>query len=295
MQKASKLYIIGNGFDIIHGMKTKYQDFFNWLLISGRLYVIEELQSVYNIEEDGEFLLWSNFEDALGKYDINVASEWSFENLNIVEISIGNQKVSCPSLFLETQLDDIVNDVFTKWVGQIPLSIERKLELPQDALYFTFNYTDTLEKLYNISQNSVLHIHGRLNNGDHLIIGHNNYREPLDFWDDSITFRENNERIQRIVNMNNLCKPIVENLNLHKAFFDAMATVEYVEIIGHSCAEIDYPYFKRIRESVADDAKWVFNPYSADDAKRVNELIGYLQLKGNIFVKQSTCRERMIL
>lgn len=95
--------------------------------------------------------------------------------------------------------------------------------------------------------------------------------------------------------MNNLCKPIVENLNLHKAFFDAMATVEYVEIIGHSCAEIDYPYFKRIRESVADDAKWVFNPYSADDAKRVNELIGYLQLKGNIFVKQLTCRERMIL
>ena len=295
MQKASKLYIIGNGFDIMHGMKTKYQDFYNWLLISERLYVIEGLQSVYSVEEDGEFLLWSNFEDALGKYDINVASEWSFENLNIAEISIGNPKVSYPPLFLETQLDDIVNDVFTKWVGQIPLSIERKLELPQDALYFTFNYTDTLEKLYNISQNSVLHIHGRLNNGDHLIIGHNNYREPLDFWDDSITFRENNERIQRIVNMNNLCKPIVENLNLHKAFFDAMATVEYVEIIGHSCAEIDYPYFKRIRESVDDDAKWVFNPYSADDEKRVNELIGYLQLKGNIYVKQSTCRESMIL
>lgn len=174
MQKACKLYIIGNGFDIMHGMKTKYQDFYNWLLIPERLYVIEELQSVYSVEEDGEFLLWSNFEDALGKYDINVASEWSFENLNIAEISIGNQKVSCPSLFLETQLDDIVNDVFTKWVGQILLSIERKLELPQDALYFTFNYTDTLEKLYNISQNSVLNIHGRLNNGDHLIIGHNN-------------------------------------------------------------------------------------------------------------------------
>ena len=100
----------------MHGMKTKYQDFYNWLLISGRLYVIEELQSVYSVEEDGEFLLWSNFEDALGKYDINVASEWSFENLNIAEISIGNQKVSYPPLFLETQLDDIVNDVFTKWV-----------------------------------------------------------------------------------------------------------------------------------------------------------------------------------
>ena len=74
----------------MHGMKTKYQDFYNWLLISGRLYVIEELQSVYSVEEDGEFLLWSNFEDALGKYDINVASEWSFENLNIAEISIGS-------------------------------------------------------------------------------------------------------------------------------------------------------------------------------------------------------------
>lgn len=176
--KASKLYIIGNGFDIMHGMKTKYRDFYNWLLISGRLYIIEELQSVYNIEEDGEYLLWYNFEDALGKYDINVALEWSFENLNIAEIPIGNQKVSYPSLFLETQLDDIVNDVFPKWVREIPLSTERKLELPQDALYFTFNYTDTLEQLYGISQKNVLHIHGRSNSVDHLIIGHNNFRDP---------------------------------------------------------------------------------------------------------------------
>ena len=81
--------------------------------------------------------------------------------------------------------------------------------------------------------------------------------------------------------MNNLCKPIVENLNLHKDFFDNMANVECVEIIGHSCAEIDYPYFKRIRESIDNDAKWVFNPYSTDDAKRVNDLIGYLQIQGN--------------
>ena len=281
MRRVSKLYIIGNGIDIMHGMKTRYQDFYNWLLISGRLYIVEELQSVYNTKENGEYLLWSNFEDALGKYDLNVALEWSFEKLNIAEISVAGQIHSYPSLFLETQLDDMVNNVLPKWVGQIRLSTERKLELPKDALYFTFNYTDTLEQLYGISQKSILHIHGRLNNGDHLIIGHNNYREPLDYWDDSKTFRENNERIQRIVNMNNLCKPIVENLNLHKDFFDTMANVECVEIIGHSCAEIDYPYFKRIRESIDNDAKWVFNPYSTDDAKRVNDLIGYLQIQGN--------------
>ena len=134
MRRVSKLYIVGNGFDIMHGMKTRYQDFYNWLLISGRLYIIKELQSVYNTKENGEYLLWSNFEDALGKYDINVALEWSFENLNIAEISVAGQIHSYPSLFLETQLDDMINNVLPKWVGQIPLSTERKLELPKDAL-----------------------------------------------------------------------------------------------------------------------------------------------------------------
>lgn len=35
-----KLYITGNGFDIEHGMYTRYSDFKNWLMESGRFNVI---------------------------------------------------------------------------------------------------------------------------------------------------------------------------------------------------------------------------------------------------------------
>lgn len=62
-----KLYIIGNGFDLIHGMKTSYSDFKDWLLSVGYIEILEELQSIYKIQENDEFLLWSDFEKALGE------------------------------------------------------------------------------------------------------------------------------------------------------------------------------------------------------------------------------------
>lgn len=38
--KEECLYIIGNGFDLKHGMSTKYSDFKRWLFDNGRIDVI---------------------------------------------------------------------------------------------------------------------------------------------------------------------------------------------------------------------------------------------------------------
>ena len=40
--------------------------------------------------------------------------------------------------------------------------------------FLTFNYTDTLECVYGIDAEKVLHFHGRAASGDELIVGHNN-------------------------------------------------------------------------------------------------------------------------
>ena len=79
------LYIIGNGFDLAHGMATRYSDFKQWLIENGRIDVIHELESAFPVQKDNEFLLWSDFEKALGLYDINKVVNWSwdvvFENI----------------------------------------------------------------------------------------------------------------------------------------------------------------------------------------------------------------------
>lgn len=63
------LHIIGNGFDLHHGLKTSYGDFRNWLENndSGLLTNINFYYGGQGYNKDGKDLLWVNFEDMLGQ------------------------------------------------------------------------------------------------------------------------------------------------------------------------------------------------------------------------------------
>lgn len=269
----SELYIIGNGFDRAHGMPTEYVDFRRWLLKNNRFDVIQELQSAYPTKIKDDYLLWSEFEKALGEYDIDTVINWSLESLFLTEISLGNQLFN--NSFIDTQLPDIIDEAFTKWVRSILIATVKTYDnLPQDALYLTFNYTDTLEQLYHIPEQQILHIHGRAIKGDKLIVGHNRQINPADYWDDNIEMRKNNERMQRLTDMNTLCKPVFELIERNKCFFEGLVNIKDIHIIGHSCEIVDYPYFRKVKESVPTDAWWHFNPYDMeDDVRRINLLI----------------------
>lgn len=266
------LYIIGNGFDLAHGMKTRYADFKQWLIENNRIDVIHELQSAYPARIGNDFLLWSDFEIALGQYDIKKVINWSWEDLFLTTVSIGGQRFDSPQFFLDAQLNDIINGAFSAWAKQIPLAENSVYTLPEDALYLTFNYTDTLETLYGIPDKQVLHIHGRASTGDKLIVGHNRMIDSGEYWDDRIELRENNERMQRLWNMNDLCKPFDKIIESNESFFGQMKDVRDVHIIGHSCGEIDYPYFRKIKVSVSEKAQWHFNPHCEEDERRIEKI-----------------------
>ena len=274
------LYIIGNGFDLAHGMPTRYGDFKRWLIENGRIDVIHELESAFPVQKDNEFLLWSDFEKALGLYDINKVVNWSWDDLYLTEFSIGGQIFGAPDFFLNTQIPDILNEAFTKWSHSIPLATTPKdFHLEKDAYYLTFNYTDTLEVLYGIPHNQILHIHGQASRNDKLIVGHNRLINPGDYWDYNLDMRENNERMQRLTDMNDLRKPYYEILEHNNLFFMDLNHVRDIHSIGHSCAEVDYPYFQKIKESVDIGAIWHFTPYSNEDRYRINKLIHKMGIK----------------
>ena len=271
------LYILGNGFDRAHGMPTGYRDFRRWLVENNRFDVIHELQSAYPAKIEDDYLLWSQFEKALGEYDLDTVINWSWENLYLTVDSLGNQLFN--NSLIDTQLPDIIDEAFSKWVRSIKIATERAYsDIPPDALYLTFNYTDTLEQLYRIPERQVLHIHGRASKGDKLIVGHDHEINPADYWDDSIDMRENNERMQRLTDMNTLCKPVYEIIEQNSCFFNRLGTTTNIHIIGHSCEAVDYPYFREIKESVARDAQWHFYPFADDDKVRVKRLISELDI-----------------
>jgi hypothetical protein len=170
----SKLIITGNGFDLAHGLPTKYSDFMNYLLayekepkyIMGRFAYLNSIsekdQNRHRFYEElskfiPEYELWNLFEDALGMLD----SEEVKESNSSYYLGYGddNWRDSANHDYQEMIGEDL------DFASQVPLflsewirSMSTKAEpiISQNAimpnnLYMNFNYTDTLESTYGIS------------------------------------------------------------------------------------------------------------------------------------------------
>ena len=81
-------------------------------------------------------------------------------------------------------MDEFI-EAFTEWVNSIDITVADKvLDLPSCSKYLTFNYTETLEKIYGIPQLNILHIHGSRLSENNYIIGHDNPRDTDEVYND---------------------------------------------------------------------------------------------------------------
>ena len=89
--------------------------------MNGHFDIFEEFQSVSRSKQDNDYLLWMDFEKAIGEYDIDVTQSRSFQNLYVIECFNKKTKILSTDGFINVQLDDIVNDIYSQWVSRIPL------------------------------------------------------------------------------------------------------------------------------------------------------------------------------
>lgn len=94
----------------MHRMKTSYADFRKWLLINNKIDILFELQTVFHERINNSYLLWSDFEKALGLYDSEIAATWDIERLFLTEDTIGGQYIFSPTFLLDPSLKSIVRD-----------------------------------------------------------------------------------------------------------------------------------------------------------------------------------------
>ena len=172
----SDLFIIGNGFDRAHGMKTSYYNFHQFIKENSPnmpyIGVVElvsqdsenkiEGMIVYEPVEYLDFFQiiidqtdgpdWKNFEDALGRLDFSdILRDYgtSYDTDSIKYLN-GRSIESIKQAVLT------VKEMFPLWVNSILIDnrIKRKdrfQEMLKDSHYIlNFNYTDTLEKIYFI-------------------------------------------------------------------------------------------------------------------------------------------------
>ena len=246
--KAS-LYILGNGFDRAHNLKTSYWHFKEWLMTHGRLDVIAELQSLFPTQQDGKFLLWSQFEKALTQYDKAAVEGWAWNKLYLaIEEEDGKEIVTSGDI-LDTAISDIVRNSFSAWVNDIEVNGTRIFDFDCFAKFITFNYTETLEHLYSIPGDRILHIHGKAHSDSKIIVGHRTAVDPLSGSNVNNDFRGNKSIIQNLGDYSELYKPSEEIIEQNSVFFNSLKGIGSVIVIGHSCSDVDKLYFEAIDSS----------------------------------------------
>lgn len=285
----TKLYIIGNGFDIWHGLPTAYKCF-NCYMMRQNASVHKRIGHIYNRANSNE--LWSDYENMLPRFDI----------VKLVENNIETWCI-CSRCDFENAFDTLDNDLrgyFHEWVSQIDYSIAngKKLAIDTEASFLNFNYTNTLERLYNIHRNQVCYIHGDTGNDDFFrpVIGHgmesvrsfvsstedgiikciNKYGKIPNWAEDANSFRQIiiDEIVKFIVDLKKDTKcHIRENEN----WFNNQCNKKDIYVLGHSLSEVDAPYFKRIR-NVSPQAIWHVSYYGEKEKKdrkeKLYKLIG---------------------
>ena len=265
------LYIIGNGFDIHHGIKSSYTDFQQWIKRESRnnirfAFTIFQLEKFFHNKCE----LWADFEHNIGEYDIEIVANQRFglfpEILVIEDMEMVKDIVASSGLSYLGSLSETLNSVFHRWVKTIETNATPDLKFLDNALYLSFNYTDTLEKIYGIHPNNILHIHGSvLSEEVPLVVGHNHEIDPLSVIIEGNDFRDNNERIDRICEMNSLVKPCYKIMERNKLFFDKLTNISQIIILGASYNEMDLPYFKKVKSSILPDAIWEMGWHTEND------------------------------
>lgn len=295
-----KLYIIGNGFDRAHDLKTSYWDFRTYLEKYAEEFLVE-FEKMYGISPVDvtdwrimqhrdeiiqnrnnhiKAILWQNFESDIASVNIEDMLSFSSSIVDSLDLESGLVGVEDTlNKYWDDQYQFILDlqEYLYKWIHQVRLSKAtlRKREFISNThdAFLSFNYTNTLERVYRVCPANILHIHGGLTPFcfDMPIIGHGckekvaEYRSLAtvaeDAFDEASTSINNAiaDYFERTLKDTDAC------MTLHMDFFNQLNDVDEVIVIGHSLGRVDFPYFELIKSKTKPNARWTVYYYAPEE------------------------------
>ena len=296
------LYLIGNGFDIQHGILTSYSEFKNFLEKHYQSFLIK-FEAMYHIQplDDTEPWysevmqekweksvlkdLWKSFEEEIGNPDV--------EGMHDMASVLANEM---PREGIKDTLDNYWRDQYgfssdlqqyvLEWLESIDTlsvsPIKKNLIENSTDVFINFNYTDILERVYR-AQN-ILHLHGGVSSCSEIspIMGHGN-KFIIDYYKE----KAKNAREECIEWEESICSAIAKFcaslykdtdavISVNDAFFSNLKDVEEIVSIGLSFGDVDTPYLMRIAEEVKPTSRWKIYYYNQEDKVRLKNVFGIL-------------------
>jgi hypothetical protein len=295
----SKLFFIGNGFDLAHKIPSGYEDFRLYLIsllnqISGKNYSnydfsdseIISIDYKKNLENDILTIMyflsyvenrteWRNIEKSVGELNYDDFS-WLYidESKDDKEYRANwiNEDLFSPYVTVLSTIPDF----FSKWIKQINIDkyhkkyFSSKLSdlFDNDTKFLCFNYTHTLEYLYNIKRDNICYIHGKAKEDDELYFGHGNnltYEDYIDTINNANYFSvaKGYSEINDI-----LRKPVELIINENSVFFESIKEVDEIYSFGFSYSSVDEPYIREVINKISTNAKWRINSFPPEEVKQ---------------------------
>ena len=268
-----RLFILGNGFDLAHGLPTKYLDYRAFLKSSPENDdFCMRMEKSYKLGEFADYW-WQDFETNLGEGDefeteFEAMAETAIEGMVTDEGEEMYDIEQTLHYHFEPYYDFMnkLNETVLQWVRSIDITeIKARFNriMEKNCYFFTFNYTNVLEDVYNIPLDKVCHIHGSVKESS-VVMGHGNmvaierYEKEAD--EKSERLDKNGAEISKgIYNFYRASfKDTKEIMTINESIFYRYSGVTEIHIFGHSLGEVDMPYFQRIKRYVLKTANWYF-------------------------------------
>ncbi|MFT4955332.1 MAG: hypothetical protein ACI8U3_001720 [Brevundimonas sp.] len=275
----SKLFIIGNGFDIHHGIRSRYTDFADWVeTVDSEVHsAVERFLPTWVDAEGNVQNAWSDLENNLENFDIEQlldygsnflpsygADDWSESGHHDFEYEL-DRVISALSVGLHRN--------FVRWLGTLSIPSQTLVpvrSIDPQAKFLSFNYTPTIQTLYGAK--NILHIHGSLaDKNSQIVLGHGWTPGAKDRWEARID-EDTDTRVAggyRLIDeyFRETFKPTAKIIERNIAFFKGLGDVSDVYVFGHGLAEVDAPYFAEMLQYIPEDVDWTIS-YHGDNRER---------------------------
>jgi hypothetical protein len=260
-----------------------------------------DLTQVYNDAEDNKW--WKDFENSLAQLNINYYANKKGNLYDPEYIKNGSieEKTEYASQKVIEEFDiikDTLRHDFQKWLSEAyeKRPKEKKIQFPSEcSIFLTFNYTKTLEDIYEIDAKHVYHIHGIIDDRDSMVVGHGlgmselndmlESQEPRigEFWSKKLNritrlqiVKPKHKELATLSSLESIVslkKDVGGCIEKNQQFFNKIFDIERIYVYGFSFSSIDMPYLEKIISRTKPETHWVISWYSQEDKRRIMDFI----------------------
>lgn len=279
-EPASTLIVIGNGFDLDHGMATGFGHFRRFL---------EDCNDriLAGLESIGEYVgvppeeMWCDFEKYMEGLGSDYLNDYNAEMVRELVPYYSDDFRDRDNHTLEVLYDmdlfwiDSLKAAFYEWISSVELPNAKKYQIDAtESLILNFNYTTTLEDVYGIPTSRMIHIHGTARTMDSLIMGHSSRLDPREL---NASLGGDDARLRLAYDqcsdfLSKFYKPVESIAAKLDDCLEHYPCIEKIIVLGHSYNKIDQPYFRVIANKYRS-AEFVFSVYSDDDLIRLERMM----------------------